>query len=220
MFTGSWSARLHQLRISYTNDPYAVGCNRRLRVTRSRSAWRPCLDRDPVRSPVRAVLVRRRPRDSRGDGNGGFARAAPGSGERLLGVGVGRAAARDPAGRASRQRAPGRRSLRGRGTRGRATEPSYSLGAISSGAYDSEIGGWARAVAAYGKPLMLRFRARNERQLVPVVAWPFNYLSGTPVTAVVWFDFAIGGQGLAAGHLAGEPRCSPGGAGWVVRRGW
>jgi len=158
VFTGSWSAGLHQLGISYTNDAYVAGCDRNLRV-------------DTVSFSVAAVPPSATPSarlfglSSSGDDRGIPAATATAAslGRRLDVVNVYEAwvwNAPLPVTQLDEIAATGARpeiTWEPWDPRQGSTQPSYSLGAINSGAYDSYISSWARAAAAYGKPLMLRF---------------------------------------------------------------
>ena len=62
-----------------------------------------------------------------------------------------------------------------------ATQPAYALTAITGGAYDSYITGWARAAAAYAQPLLLRFAHEMNGTWYP---WAPAVNGGTPAAYV------------------------------------
>jgi len=158
VFTGSWTAGLHQLAVSYTNDAYLPGCDRNLRV-------------DKISFSVASVPTIAKPvtrlfgLSSSGDDRGIPAATATAAslGRHLDVVNFYEAwvwNAPLPVTQLNQIAAAGGRpeiTWEPWDPRQGATQPSYSLSTISSGSYDSYISGWARAAAAYGKPLMLRF---------------------------------------------------------------
>lgn len=62
-----------------------------------------------------------------------------------------------------------------------ATQPAYALTAITGGAYDAYITGWARAAAAYGQPLLLRFAHEMNGTWYP---WAPAVNGGTPAAYI------------------------------------
>ena len=62
-----------------------------------------------------------------------------------------------------------------------ATQPAYALTTIAGGAYDTYITAWARAAAAYGQPLLLRFAHEMNGTWYP---WAPAVNGGTPAAYV------------------------------------
>jgi len=158
VFTGSWTAGLHQLAVSYMNDAYVVGCDRNLRV--DKISFSVASVPPDVQPPTRLFGL-----SSSGNDRGIPAATATAAslGRHLDVVNFYEAwvwNAPLPVTQLNEIAAAGARpeiTWEPWDPRQGATQSSYSLGAINSGAYDSYISGWARAAAAYGKPLMLRF---------------------------------------------------------------